>query len=385
MRILHVSDCYLPRLGGIETQVHGLALRQLAAGHEVEVVTATPRARHDPTGFEVIDGVPVRRTVVDLPFELPVHPRAGREIGRVLRAGRYDAVHVHAGVVSPFAFAAAPVMVAQRVPMVITVHSLWGYATPGFRALDAAWHWSRWPAVLSAVSEVAAAPLRRIAGPGCAIVVIPNGIDADSWRVDPLPREPDDVLIAAVMRLAPRKRPLPLLRMLRRMRALTADSIRIRVTVAGEGPQRAAMERYLRRHRMADWVQLPGRLPATELVDLYRRADVFVAPAHLESFGIAALEARTAGLPVVAMSGAGIGEFVRPEVEGLIADSDAAMSAALARLAGDPELRRTIAEYNRSVVPPMTWPHVLGCCDAAYRRAAQLVGRTPELRRDQEV
>ena len=35
MRIAHVSDAFMPRLGGIERQVHDLALRQLAAGHEV--------------------------------------------------------------------------------------------------------------------------------------------------------------------------------------------------------------------------------------------------------------------------------------------------------------------------------------------------------------
>ena len=35
-----LTDCYLPRLGGIEVQVHDLATRLVAAGHEVEVFTA---------------------------------------------------------------------------------------------------------------------------------------------------------------------------------------------------------------------------------------------------------------------------------------------------------------------------------------------------------
>ena len=41
MRVALLSDCYLPRLGGIEVQVHDLAHRLAAAGHDVEVVTAT--------------------------------------------------------------------------------------------------------------------------------------------------------------------------------------------------------------------------------------------------------------------------------------------------------------------------------------------------------
>ena len=42
MKIVHLSDCYLPRLGGIEMQVRDLARRQTAAGHEVHVITTTP-------------------------------------------------------------------------------------------------------------------------------------------------------------------------------------------------------------------------------------------------------------------------------------------------------------------------------------------------------
>ena len=377
MKILHISDCYLPRLGGIETQVHALARHQLAAGRQVEVLTATPRGRHDLTSREVIDGVPLLRATADLPFELPVHPRVGREVARVLddaaRDGApYDAVHAHVGVVSPFAYGALPVVLARRLPLVITVHCLWGYATPAFRALDAVTGWARWPAVLSAVSDVAAEPLRRIAGPGVPVDVVPNGIDAAAWRVDPLPRDPDDVHLAAVMRLAARKRPMPLLRILRRVREQVPGRVRLRVDVAGDGPARGAMERYLRRHGMADWVHLRGRLTADELRELYRRADVYVAPTRLESFGIAALEARTAGLPVVAMAAAGIREFVRPPVEGLLAGSDSELAAALARLAVDVELRRGIAAHNRAVTPAVTWPDVLRRCDDAYARAATL-------------
>jgi len=370
MRILHISDCYLPRLGGIETQVHALAVVQRAAGHAAEVLTATPRGRHDLTRSEVIDGVPVHRATADLPFELPVHPRAGREVARVLDAGPWDAVHVHTGVVSPFAYAALPVVVGRRLPLVVTVHSLWGYAAPGLRLLQAATGWARWPVVWTAVSDVAAGPVRRAAGPGVPVGVLPNGIDAARWRVDPLPRDPDDVLLVAVMRLAPRKRPLPLLRILDRVRATVPTGVRVRVEIAGAGPQRPAMERHLRRHGGDAWVRLRGRLTPDELRELYRRADVFVAPARLESFGIAALEARTAGLPVVAMAGTGIGEFVRPPDEGILAGSDAAMAAALARLAADPAARARIAAHNRSVTPTVTWPDVLRRGEDAYRLAA---------------
>ena len=44
MRIAHVSDCYLPRVGGIERQIHDLAVRQQQRGHEVQIVTSVAGA-----------------------------------------------------------------------------------------------------------------------------------------------------------------------------------------------------------------------------------------------------------------------------------------------------------------------------------------------------
>jgi glycosyltransferase involved in cell wall biosynthesis len=380
MRILHISDCYLPRLGGIEAQVHGLARRQLLAGHDVEVVTATPRSRHDRTVHEVIDGLRLYRTAVDLPYELPVHPRAGREVRRVLTgaldgSGGYDVVHAHVGVVSPFAYAACPVVIAEDLPLAVTVHSVWGPAAHALRLLDLISHWSRWPAAFSAVSDVAARPVRGVAGPGVRVDVLPNGIDEAVWRVDRASPQGDEVVIVAAMRLAPRKRPVPLLRMLREVRRAVPPDVRVRAKIIGSGPERERMARWLTRHAMDSWVELAGRLERDALRDVYRTADIFVAPARLESFGIAALEARTAGLPVVAMARAGIGEFIRPGVEGLLADDDTGMAQALVRLVVDRALRTGIATHNRRVPPAMTWPQVLKECDALYRRAGEMARR----------
>jgi Ribonuclease G/E len=75
------------------------------------------------------------------------------------------------------------------------------------------------------------------------------------------------------------------------------------------------------------------------------------------------------------MARAGIREFVRPEVEGLLADDDHGMASALIRLARDSSLRARIAAHNHEVLPEMTWPRVLERCDSAYERAARLVSR----------
>lgn len=368
MRIAHVTDFYLPRLGGIEMHVHDLAARQQVAGHDVEVITSTPATPQHPdaatTGVE--DGFRVHRLTVDRTLPPMLNPallRAGRML---VEQGRYDVVHVHSGAVSPLAFAVAAL--ADRYPTVLTAHSLLAYLEPLFRVVNAGVAWRRWPAVWTAVSDLAAAPLRRLVAPA-PVHVLPNAIDVARWRVDRQPHDPGEVLVVAVNRLAPRKRPLHLLGILRRARRILPARIGLRAVIAGDGPLRARMEAYLRRHRMTGWVSLPGSMPRPAIATLLSTADLFVAPATLESFGIAALEARCAGLPVVARLEGGVGGFIRDGVDGLLVGSDADMAAAIVRLAGDADLRGRITAHNRATAPPLDWSCVLERITALYALA----------------
>ena len=88
MKVALLTDCYLPRLGGIEVQTHDLAAQLQARGHEVEVFTATLGERGERHGFvEDVDGVPVHRMAIQLPWQLPVNPFAQPEVRRRLTAG----------------------------------------------------------------------------------------------------------------------------------------------------------------------------------------------------------------------------------------------------------------------------------------------------------
>jgi glycosyltransferase involved in cell wall biosynthesis len=361
-----VSDCYVPRLGGIEMQVHDLAQRLQAAGHEVVVITPTP-------GPDLVDGIRVHRMQVPLlPFDIPYTPSTFRRVSELLRRERVDVAHFHGGIASPLAFIGAASAQADGVATVITTHCLWSYAAPLFGLLDRRFGWTRWPVVLSAVSDVAAAPIRKIGGPGLEVAVVPNGIDNDAWAVTPVPREVGSVTIVSVMRLAPRKRPRHLLKMITRVRDQLPEGVRLRVVIIGEGPERASLEKYLRTHDLSGIVELVGRLSREEIREQFARADIFVAPANLESFGIAALEARCAGLPVVAKARTGIREFVANGREGLLAQSDRDMVDQLLRLIRDPGLRQQIAAHNRSVPSAVDWSKVVDANVAVYQRAIDL-------------
>ena len=373
MRIVHVTDCYLPRLGGIELQVHDLACRQAAAGHEVTILTSTAGAPPSPEGpVQVIRaGRPERYTAEKIVYRTT---RKGTAL-LLSELESYDAVHVHASSFSPLAFLAAHHASGRGVPSVATVHSLWAKATPLFRGADWLAGWGDWQVVWSAVSNAAASSLRRIVGERAPVTILPNGVDADEWQIEPVRGRPDVLRIAAVSRLARRKRLLQLVEILRAAQDRLPVGTHLDVRILGEGPQRKEIERYLRRHDMEGWVHLMGRRSRPEIREVFARSDLFVAPASLESFGIATLEARCAGLPVIALAGTGVQDFVVHGREGWLVRSDAAMVKTIASLASSPEVVAGVAAHNRAVPASISWAGVLEGCEQLYRQAADLHGR----------
>jgi glycosyltransferase involved in cell wall biosynthesis len=226
---------------------------------------------------------------------------------------------------------------------------------------------------MSAVSDVAAEPLRHLVGPGSSVGVLPNGIDVTRWSGGAVAREPGPLRLVTAMRLAARKRPAALVELVAEAEK-SAGAGSVSLTVLGEGPDRRKVEALVRERRL-DWVSLPGRVPRDALRELYAAADVYLSPARLESFGIAALEARTVGLPVIGRSGSGVGEFVCDGVNGLVVSSDSQMSSAIARLAKDPGEVARMRDWNVANPPAQEWSHVAALAVAEYERAVGLVRR----------
>ena len=125
---------------------------------------------------------------------------------------------------------------------------------------------------------------------------------------------------------------------------------------------------------MAERVRFPG--PHHPVEEALSALDVFAFPSRWEPFGLAALEAMSLGLPVVASRVGGLPEFITDEREGLLVPpgDPVALAAALRRLAGDEPLRLRLGQAGAA--------RALGCHDAAmaegyervYRRAMRAGG-----------
>ncbi|MEO7070980.1 MAG: glycosyltransferase family 4 protein [Nostocoides sp.] len=376
MKVALLSDCYLPRLGGIEVQVHDLAGHLAAAGHEVEVFTATAGAAGERGGvIDLVDGVRVHRMALPLPGGVPVNPLAPPEVRRRLAAGGFEVAHVHMGVVSPFATDMARTAIGLGLPTAVTWHCVLDGSRPIFRAIGSARHWAGSGAALSAVSSMAAARVASIAG-GADVTVLGNGIDPLAWapQTGRMPRADQVVRVTSALRLARRKRPGALLDVLADARSRVPDETEMAADIFGDGPQRPILQRELDRTGLGGWVTLRGRVTRDALRAAHQGADLYLSTARLEAFGIAALEARTAGLPVIARRGTGVEDFVTDGLDGLLADDDAGLAVALARLATDSVARDEIARHNETVPPPKAWPVIVAATIAEYDRAARQSG-----------
>jgi glycosyltransferase involved in cell wall biosynthesis len=361
-RIALVCDWYSPRRGGIEAHLDGLATRLAARGHDVRVITSTP-------GPDAVNGIPVHRLGV------PLVPLAGvaavpvsREIERLLKAHQIDTVHSHVSIVSPVALGGSLAAERLRLPSVVTFHSFVP-ATPvlarlaGF-ALGA----SRWRAVMSAVSRRVAREVQAFA-PGSSFTILPNAIDTAFWSPGPSERRDRVVRLVYAGRLQAKKRPLLLLGVLREL-VRSAGGVKWKLTVVGEGPLDRALRDGVRQLGVSERVDFEGWVEPARLREILRDSDVFLSTAARESFGLAALEARSVGLPVVAVAGSAVADFISHEVSGLLAGTDVEFAEATTRVVRESGLRERMREFNRQTPVPHDWGGAIEGHEAIYETAA---------------
>jgi L-malate glycosyltransferase len=96
------------------------------------------------------------------------------------------------------------------------------------------------------------------------------------------------------------------------------DKIPSRLMLVGDGPERPAAEDLCRELNLCDEIRFVGKQEQME--DILAIADLFLLPSEYESFGLAALEAMAAGVPVVTTNAGGLSEINIPGVTGYMGD-----------------------------------------------------------------
>jgi len=372
MRIALVTEVFLPAVDGVVTRLcHTLAQLQ-QAGDEVLVVApgGGPRAY---AGARVVaapalpmplypdgNGYPAKRVSVPTPT-----------LGRTLR--RFSPQLIHA--VNPFLLAAGAVYHARRmrVPLIASYHA----NVPAYAAYyrmgaleEAGWRYVRalhnQAALNLCTSRATMAMLaeRRVR----RLALWPYGVEdrfirpraaSPRWRERLSGGRPERPILLFVGRLAREK---SVERLADAIRALPHATL----AIVGDGPLRAALER-----RFAGTpTTFLGLLQGEDLACAYAAADAFVFPSQSETLGLVMLEARAAGLPVIAADSPAARELVRDGVDGLIYDPGAPQELvqAIGRLLGDRRLREAMGARARLAVRDATWAQATAVLREHYAR-----------------
>jgi N-acetyl-alpha-D-glucosaminyl L-malate synthase BshA len=341
-------------LGGSGVAAGELGHELSRRGHRVHFVAAGLPGRLDPNGV----------TLHAVPLEQP--PPVGAQgfacalaakLVEVVERERIDIIHAHYAV--PHAAAAALARAALEVkapPLVLTLH---GSDVPAPEAPEGFVRLLR-KLVLAAdtltvpSAALAATARARLQIPAhVAVEVVPNFVDTERFSPNG-----DRTALAALFpardlrgvsvlchasNFRPVKRPLDLAHIFARVR----EARRAVLVLAGDGPEHAAVRDEVARLGLTQDVAFAG--PVRNLPPLLRASDLFLLPSAHESFGLAALEAMSCGVPVVGSRIGGLPEVVEDGVAGLLgppADVDA-LSALTLRALSDDALRARLSRGAR--------------------------------------
>ena len=365
MRILVDYRPALRDRTGVGEYIHQLvrAYAATSPGDQVAVLTSSWRDRPAPTlaaelGARVIDRrVPVR--VLNYAWHRMEWPPVE------LLAGPCDVVH-----------AAHPLMIPSRAAAsVITIHDLFFLASPERTQAEirrdyvplAAAHARRADAVITSTAYGKQQVVDRLGVDPDAVYVCSAG--APKWeRLGRAPNRPADGGVLFLGTLEPRKNVGVLLDAYARLLQRRPDAPPL--TLAGRAMPAAAewLER-IARPPLAGHVTYLGYVPETEREELYARARVLVLPSLEEGFGLTALEAMSAGVPVVVSNRGSL-----PEVVGtagtLVEPQDVeALATALERLLFDEAAAEAQALAGLAQARTFTWTGAAATLGRAYTDA----------------
>ena len=184
----------------------------------------------------------------------------------------------------------------------------------------------------------------RVADPA-KVSVIPMPVN---WRLeirDSNLQSPISRLILSVARLTKQKSVDTLIDALKHV----PDA---RLTIIGDGPERAALEKQTLDANLQDRVEFPGALPQSDLPNHYAGCSVFVLPSIREGMGLVLAEALLCGAPVIAANSGGVTDIVKDGETGLLfPERDAlALADAIEKLLNDRVLAARLAANGRAWV-----------------------------------
>ena len=297
--------------------------------------------------------------VFDVPMVRAISPThdavSAVRLWRTLRALRPRVVHLHSSKAGALGRLVAPAL-SRDTAVVYTAHGSAANFSPRYARIERLLGRVRTDRLI-ALSPSEHDELARLGYVAPErLVRVDTGMPVDEIRAaarSACPVLPQGRLVVAAGRLSPPKDPALLVRASRRLAAGHPD---LRFVWIGDGELRGEVERTIAAEGVADRWTLLGWL--VNPYPVLAAAEIVVLPSGFEAMPLVLLEAMALGRPMVATDVTGARDLVVPGETGELAPvgDDEALAAAIARIAGSPELaarygaegaRRAAGYYTR--------------------------------------
>jgi glycosyltransferase involved in cell wall biosynthesis len=394
MRILNVTQSYAPFLefGGPPVKVRALAERLSRRGHQLTVLTAdwgleshmpgeTSGAERSPFGWRrEANGV----QAIYLPTwfryrALSWNPAVKRYCRARLQ--NFDLVHIF-GLYDFLGPAVADVCRKRDIPYVLEPIGMFVPIVRNFR-LKQIYHslfGRRLFADARAVIATSEQELRELADGGVPrekIFLRRNGVEPPAaWPERGSFRNaqgisPDAKLVLFLGRLSAKKSPDLLLQAFSSLPEHLGEKQLLLVYVGpDEAGMKVSLERMAVRLGAGSRVRFTGPLFGDAKWAAYLDADVFVLPSQNENFGNTAAEAAAAGTPVIVTGRCGIAPLFS-DGDGLVVPHESgALTEALRKVLGDPELHARLAAGSAEVTARLDWEEPVRAMEGLYAKLA---------------
>jgi glycosyltransferase involved in cell wall biosynthesis len=280
-----------------------------------------------------------------------VDGRCALRLSQCLRRHHVDVIHAHQ--YTPFFYSLLARLLCDR-PVLFTEH---GRHYPDFRrpkrVVANRLLLQRRDRVVGVGQAVRDALIRHEGLPAERVGVIYNGVDTahfgnEAGDRDAIRREigvgPDDFVVLLVARLDYLKDHATALRTLHRVAAQRPN---VRLVLAGEGPERTAIEQQIAELGLGGQVRLLGL--RKDVARLLKATDLFLLTSISEGIPLTVIEAMAAGLPVLATRVGGLAELVEDGQTGFLAPArdDVTLADRLLQLAADPDLRQQFGQHGK--------------------------------------
>ncbi|MCL6633325.1 MAG: DUF1957 domain-containing protein [Alicyclobacillus herbarius] len=385
LRVLMLSWEFPPlTVGGLSRHVYDLSRHLVRQGIEVHVLTMHVDGRPDT---EVMDGVHVHRVYVMKPdgaefihFIFQMNMMMVDACRMLVQSGlTFDLVHAHDWLVAD---AARTIKHLYGLPLITTIHATEHGRNHGIHTdLQREIHQQEWDLTYEAWRVIVCSTYMRhevenvFQLPADKLDVLPNGIDIKAIA-EPRMRVPTgngrsgDPMVLFIGRLV-REKGVHVL--LEAAPMILSEFPNCHFVIVGTGPMRDELQRLAIQLGVHERVRFTGFVSDEDRNQLLNQADVAVFPSLYEPFGIVALEAMAAAIPVVVSDVGGLTDIVQHGQNGLTtyAGDPSSVATQVKALLGNPGWARELADCAMRQIGRYDWNQIARDTMAIYQRVLQ--------------